>query len=329
MARILTGIQSTGRPHLGNLLGAMLPAIKLAQKSSHEALFFIADLHTLTTIKDPIQRRNYVQAIAAAWLACGLDTKQVIFYRQSQVPAVCELAWYLNCLTPYPMLANAHAFKDKASRLADVSAGLFTYPVLMAADILLYAADVVPIGQDQLQHLEIARDIASSFNHQYGETLVLPQAQIKAHVRTVPGTDGQKMSKSYRNTIDPFLSEKDLKKAVMAIVTDSTPLDQPKHPDQCTVFRLYSMLAHEDQTAALRQKYQAGGYGYGQAKKALWELILEQFATERQRFQAYMQDVSAMEQQLAEGEAQARVIAEQTLEQVRNKLGYTPIVAGQ
>ena len=329
MARILTGIQSTGRPHLGNVLGAMLPAIKMAQDPAHEALFFIADLHTLTTLKDPVQRQAYVHAIAAAWLACGLDSTQVIFYRQSQVPAVCELTWYLNCFTPYPMLANAHAFKDKAARLADVSAGLFTYPVLMAADILLYEATVVPVGQDQLQHLEIARDMAARFNHQYGETLVLPQAQIKAHVRTIPGTDGQKMSKSYGNTIDPFLPAKALQKTIMAMVTDSTPLDQPKHPAQCTVFSLYSILANATQTAALRQKYQAGGYGYGQAKKELLALILERFATERQRFQAYMQDVSFIEQQLAEGEAKARSLAAQTLEKVRAKLGYAPVAAGK
>lgn len=323
MTRILTGIQSTGRPHLGNLLGAMLPAIQLAQDPAHEALFFIADLHTLTTIKDPEERKVNMYATAAAWLACGLDTKQVIFYRQSQIPEVCELTWYLNCLTPYPMLANAHAFKDKASRLADVSAGLFTYPVLMAADILLYQAEVVPVGQDQVQHIEIVRDIAARFNHQYGETFVLPQAQVKEHIRTIPGTDGQKMSKSYGNTIDPFLPEKTLKKAVMSIQTDSAALDQPKDPDQCNVFRLYSLLADSAQTAALRQKYETGGYGYGQAKKELFELILTQFSTERERFQHYMQDVAAIEKKLAQGEEKAKHLAMQTLEKVRSKLGYS------
>jgi tryptophanyl-tRNA synthetase len=322
MARILTGIQSTGSPHLGNLLGAMLPAIDLIKDSTHEALFFIADLHTLTSIKDPVKRQTYVHATAAAWLACGLDTREVIFYRQSQVPAVCELAWHLSCFTPYPMLANAHAFKDKVAHLADVSAGLFTYPVLMAADILLYEATVVPIGQDQLQHLEMARDIAVSFNHQYGKTFILPQAQVNASVRTIPGTDGQKMSKSYHNTIDPFLPEKDLKKAIMAIKTDSTPLDQPKNPDQCTIFRLYNILAGEEQAAPLRQKYLAGGYGYGQAKKALLELILEQFVTERQHFRSYMQNVSVIEQKLASGETEARTMAEHTLAKVRTQLGY-------
>jgi tryptophanyl-tRNA synthetase len=329
MARILTGIQSTGSPHLGNLLGAMLPAIDLAKDSAHEALFFIADLHTLTSIKDPVQRQAYVHATAAAWLACGLDTKKVIFYRQSQVPAVCELAWYLNCFTPYPMLANAHAFKDKIAHLADVSAGLFTYPVLMAADILLYEATVVPIGQDQVQHLEIARDIAARFNRQYGETFVLPQAQVKDSVRSIPGTDGQKMSKSYHNTINPFLPEKDLEKTIMAIKTDSTPVEQPKNPDQCTVFSLYNMLADKAQAASLREKYLTGGYGYGYAKKELLALILEQFAAERKHFQAYIQDVPAIEQQLAIGEAKARDMAAQMLDKVRTKLGYVQVPAGK
>ena len=329
MKRILTGIQSTGRPHLGNILGAMLPAISLAKDPTCEAFFFIADLHTLTSIKDSVQRQAYVHATAAAWLACGLDVEKVIFYRQSQVPAVCELAWYLNCFSPYPMLANAHAFKDKSARLANVSAGLFTYPVLMAADILLYGATVVPVGQDQLQHLEIARDIAARFNHQYGDTFVLPQAQTNANVHTIPGTDGHKMSKSYHNTIDPFLPEKELKRTIMAIKTDSITLENPKNPDQCTVFRLYNVLANKVQSASLRQKYLAGGYGYGQAKKELLGLILEQFSRERQCFQAYMQDIPAIEQQLAVGETKARITAEQMLRKVRTKLGYTQVYAGE
>ncbi len=329
MARILTGIQSTGRPHLGNLLGAMLPAIKLAKDSTHEALFFIADLHTLTSIKDPVQRQSYIHATAAAWLACGLDTKEAIFYRQSQVPAVCELAWYLSCFTPYPMLANAHAFKDKVARLADLSTGLFTYPVLMAADILLYEATVVPIGQDQLQHLEITRDIAARFNYQYGETFILPQPEVKASVHTIPGTDGKKMSKSYHNTIDPFLPEKELRRTIMAIKTDSTPLDQPKNPDQCTVFSLYNVLAGEARAASLRQKYLAGGYGYGHAKKELLALILEQFTTERQRFEDYIQDIPAIEQIFVAGEAKARSMAERILGKVRTKLGYAQVPTGK
>ncbi len=322
MTRILTGIQSTGSPHLGNVLGAMLPAIRLAQAPQHEALFMIADLHTLTTNKDAAQRKAHVQATAAAWLACGLDAERAILYRQSQVPAVCELAWYLNCFAPYPMLANAHAFKDKSARLADVSAGLFTYPVLMAADILLFGATLVPVGPDQVQHIEITRDLATSFNRHYGDTLVLPQAQVEADQPTIPGTDGQKMSKSYRNTIDPFAPEKDLQKAIMAIHTDSTPLDQPKDPDQCTVFSLYKALATESQANEVRQRYEAGGYGYGHAKKDLLALILDQFAAARERHQAYMQDAATIEQVLAAGEARARALAVPTLQSVRAKLGF-------
>lgn len=322
MTRILTGIQCTGRPHLGNVLGAMLPAIDLARDPAHEALFFLADLHTLTTVRDAKERKEYMHATAAAWLALGLDTNQSTFYRQSQVPAVCELAWYLNCFTPYPMLANAHSFKEKASRLAAVSAGLFTYPVLMAADILLYQAAVVPVGKDQLQHLEMARDIASSFNQQYGDTFVLPQAKTSSNIQTIPGTDGQKMSKSYHNTIDIFLPEKQLHKAIMQIQTDSTPLASPKDPAQCTVFHLYSVLASAAQTADMRARYLAGGIGYGEAKQALLALILQQFAPARDRFDAYMRDLPAIEQQLAAGEARASAIAEKTLAQVRTKLGY-------
>ena len=322
MARIITGIQSTGRPHLGNVLGAMLPAIKLAKDPTHEALFFIADLHTLTSIKTPAQRQAYVYATAAAWLACGLDTTKVTFYRQSQVSDVCELAWYLNCFTPYPMLANAHSFKSKATHLADVNAGLFTYPILMAADILLYGANIVPVGKDQYQHLEMARDIAASFNHQYGTTFVAPQAHIQHNVRTIPGTDGRKMSKSYHNTIDPFLPEKDLKKTIMAIKTDSAPLAQPKDPDRCPIFSLHKILANQTESSALREKYLAGGYGYRQAKEALLALILEQFATERHHFQGYMQDLSAIEHILTKGEEKAKRIAAPMLRKVRTKLGY-------
>ncbi|NQZ77471.1 MAG: tryptophan--tRNA ligase, partial [Ekhidna sp.] len=204
MARILTGIQSSGKPHLGNLLGAIMPAIELSKNKDNESFFFIADLHSLTTIKDSKQRIENTNAVAAAWLACGFDTSTNTFYRQSRVPACCELTWYLNCFTPFPMLANAHSFKDKSDKLADVNAGLFDYPVLMASDILLYDANFVPVGKDQKQHLEMTRDIASSFNHQFGETFTIPEALIDDHVMTIPGTDGQKMSKSYGNIIDIF-----------------------------------------------------------------------------------------------------------------------------
>mmetsp|Transcript_23612 Transcript_23612/g.54960 ORF Transcript_23612/g.54960 Transcript_23612/m.54960 type:complete len:326 (+) Transcript_23612:2793-3770(+) len=320
--RIITGIQSTGRPHFGNLLGAMLPAVELAKDPKYEALCFIADLHTLTSIKDAAQKQTYVYVTTAAWLACGLDAKKTIIFRQSKVPAVCELAWYLSCFTPYPMLANAHAFKNKAQNLAEVNAGLFTYPVLMAADILLYEAALVSVGKDQLQHLEITRDIAARFNHVYEETFVVPEAHIKCNVQTILGTDGRKMSKSYHNTLDPFLSEKELEKTIMMIQTDSTPLSQSKNPDLCKVFGLYKTLANAAQVADLRAKYLAGGYGYGEAKKELLALILEKFAAERQRFQSYMQDVSAIEQVLVTGETKARELATQTLSKVRTKLGY-------
>lgn len=322
MTRILTGIQSSGRPHLGNLLGAILPAIRLSQQAGHESFFFIADLHSLTTIKEAATRMDNVRAVAAAWLACGFDTEKNILYRQSQIPEVCELTWYLNCHTPFPMLANAHSFKDKSNRLADVNAGLFTYPVLMAADILLYDAHLVPVGKDQKQHLEMARDLASAFNHMYGETFVVPQARIEEEVMTVPGTDGQKMSKSYGNTVDVFLPEKELKKQVMSIVTDSTPLEAPKNPDTDHVFALYRLVAPAEETETLRQKYRAGNFGYGHAKQELLRVLLDRFAGERARFDHYLQHPDALEKELQKGEARARVIAREVLARVRKKLGY-------
>jgi len=322
MARILTGIQSSGRPHLGNLLGAIIPAIRLSQEPGNESLFFIADLHSLTTIKDAETRVNNVRAVAAAWLAFGFDTHKNILYRQSRIPEVCELTWYLNCFTPYPMLANAHSFKDKADRLADVNAGLFTYPVLMTADIILYEAEFVPVGKDQRQHVEIARDIASSFNNQYGETFVVPEARIEEQVMTIPGTDGQKMSKSYGNTIDIFLPDKELRKQVMSIVTDSTPLEAPKNPDTDNVYAIYSLLATPEEVTEMRRKYQAGNYGYGHAKQELYELIIRKFSKEREAFNHYLNDTGALEKELQQGEARARELAHTVLTRVRKRLGF-------
>ncbi len=322
MARILTGIQSSGKPHLGNLMGAIMPAIELSKNSANDSLFFIADLHSLTSIKDPELRVEHTNAVAAAWIACGFDTDNNIFYRQSRVTEVCELTWYLNCFTPFPMLANAHSFKDKSEKLADVNAGLFTYPVLMAADILLYDAEIVPVGKDQKQHLEMARDIASTFNHQYGETFVLPDSKIDEQLMTIPGTDGQKMSKSYNNIIDIFLPEKQLKKQVMSIVTDSTPLEEPKDPDTCNVFALYKLLAPASATETLRGKYLGGNFGYGHAKKELLELLLETFKNEREIFTGLMGDLGELESQLTKGEEKARVIAQDVLARVRGKLGF-------
>ena len=327
MARILTGIQSSGKPHLGNILGAIQPAIALSQSTDaegnpNESFFFIADLHSLTTIKEAETRVDNVNAVAAAWLAFGFDTQQNLLYRQSQIPEVCELAWYLNCFTPYPMLANAHSFKDKADRLADVNAGLFTYPVLMAADILLYDADVVPVGKDQQQHLEMTRDIASTFNHRYGDTFVLPEAKIDETRMTIPGTDGQKMSKSYGNIIDVFLADKPLRKQIMSIVTDSTALEDPKNPDTDTVFALYSLLADESQIAEMRSNYERGGYGYGHAKQALFERVRDTFAEARERYNYYMGNLPELHRELEQGEARAREIAREVLGRVREKLGY-------
>ncbi len=322
MARILTGIQSTGRPHLGNILGAIKPGIELSKDPKNEALFFIADLHSLTTVKDGKERQENTLATAAAWLAFGFDTDKNMFYRQSQIPEVCELTWYLNCYTPYPMLANAHSFKDKSDRLSDVNAGLFIYPVLMAADILMYDANYVPIGKDQQQHLEITRDIASAFNTKYGETFVIPEVKIDRAVMTIPGTDGIKMSKSYNNTIDIFLPQKQLRKKIMSIVTDSTPLEEPKNPDACNVFALYKLLADEAQTAEMRNNYERGNFGYGHAKQGLFELIIEQMKTERETFDHYMQNTNELIQKLEEGEQKAREIGKSVLERVKKKIGF-------
>jgi len=322
MARILTGIQSTGVPHLGNILGAIIPAIELSKDKNNESLFFIADLHSLTTIRDPKILKENTYATAAAWLAFGFDTKNNLFYRQSDVTEVCELTWHLNCFTPYPMLANAHSFKDKANRLSDVNTGLFTYPVLMASDILLYDADIVPVGKDQQQHLEMTRDIAGSFNHVYGDTLILPEAKFDERVMIVPGTDGQKMSKSYNNIIDIFLPDKKLRKQVMSIVTDSTPMEEPKDPTSCHVFSLYKLLANSDQIDALSQKYKAGNFGYGHAKQELFELIIEKFSDEREKFNYLMQNKSEIDKELRVGAEKAKIIARQVLNRVRSKTGY-------
>jgi tryptophanyl-tRNA synthetase len=320
MSRILTGIQSTNIPHLGNILGAIIPAIELSRQPGNDSLFFIANLHSLTTVKNAQQLKESTDAVAATWLAFGFDTDKNIFYRQSDVTEVCELTWYLNCFTPFPMLANAHSFKDKSERLADVNAGLFTYPVLMAADIILYDAHFVPVGKDQVQHLEMTRDIAEKFNNTYGETFVLPQAKIDEQVMIVPGIDGQKMSKSYNNFINIFLPEKELKKVVMSIVTDNTPLEAAKNPDTCNVFALYRLLADKVQIASMRENYLRGGYGYGSAKTALYELLMDKFQQEREMFHYYVNHRNELDERLMQGAEKARKIARATLNRVREKL---------
>ena len=322
MARILTGVQSTGTPHLGNLLGAVLPAIAMADEAENESFLFIADLHSLTQIKDGATLRQHTFNTAAAWLACGLDTDKTVFYKQSDVSEVTELAWYLNCFYPYQRLTLAHSFKDKADRLQDVNAGLFSYPMLMAADILLYDADIVPVGKDQLQHLEMTRDVGARFNNQLGDTFILPQAKIQDATQYVPGTDGGKMSKSKNNIIDVFLAEKKLRKQIMGIKTDSTPLEDPKDPENCNVFAIYSLLASPDQIEALRQQYLAGGMGYGHAKQALFELILETFEEPRKRYDYYQANPAEVTIALTKGAKKAREIAHEVLLRVRNKIGY-------
>ena len=321
--RILTGIQSTGTPHLGNLLGAILPAIQMGAEPGNDAFLFIADLHSFTAVREPDTLRRNTYAVAAAWLACGLDVEKVTFYRQSDVPEVAELTWFLGCLAPYPMLANAHSFKDKSDNVSQVNAGLFYYPVLMAADILLYDTDIVPVGKDQKQHLEITRDIASAYNRAYGEdTFVMPESRIDPGLMTVPGTDGRKMSKSYGNTINIFLPEKELKKQVMAIVTDSKALEEPKDPATDNVFQLFKLVAPPAEVEAMHANYANGGYGYGHAKKELLGLLLNRFEPERTRFQALMADTAELDRQLAIGAEKARSVAHATLRRVRERSGY-------
>jgi tryptophanyl-tRNA synthetase len=324
MARILTGIQSSGRPHLGNILGAIKPAIELSKDPQNESFFFIADLHSLTTLKKGEERQNYVRAIAATWLAFGFDYKKNTFWRQSRIQEHTELAWYLNCFTPFPMLANATSFKEKSEKLADVNAGLFTYPVLQAADILLFDANLVPVGKDQKQHLEMTKDIASRFNQLAGsDVFVLPEPKIDERIMTIPGIDGQKMSKSYHNYIDIFLPENELKKVSKKILSDSTPLEEPKDPDSDITFKLYSLIASEADVATMRENYIKGGYGYGHAKQALFECMLEVFAEPRRIFNYYMENTAELESILTEGERRARDIAQATIRKVRQVLGYS------
>jgi len=322
MARILTGIQSTGTPHLGNILGAIIPAIKMASEPKNESFLFIADMHSLTQIKKGQELRNNTYATAAAWLAFGLDIEKTVFYRQSDVPQVAELAWYLSCYFPYQRLTLAHSFKDKADRLEDVNAGLFSYPMLMAADILLYDAEIVPVGKDQLQHLEMTRDVASRFHAQMGETFVLPEADVQKETMYVPGTDGHKMSKSKGNLIDIFQTDKKLRKQVMGIQTDSTPMEEPKDPETDNVFALYKILASESQIAEMQQNYLNGNYGYGHAKQALFEVILEKFGTAREKFDYYMNNQKEVDDALAVGAEKAKKVADEVLQRVRNKVGY-------
>ncbi|TNJ47005.1 tryptophan--tRNA ligase [Tamlana fucoidanivorans] len=322
MARILTGIQSTGTPHLGNILGAIIPAIDMAKKPENDSFLFIANLHTLTQIKDAATLRENTYSTAATWLAFGLDIEKTVFYRQSDIPQVTELSWYLSCFFPYQRLTLAHSFKDKADRLEDVNSGLFTYPMLMAADILLYDAEIIPVGKDQLQHIEMTRDVASRFHSKVGETFVLPKGQIQENTKLIPGTDGEKMSKSRNNTINLFLPDKKLRKQIMGIQTDSTALEDPKDWRTCNCFAIYSLLANEAQIATMKANYENGGYGYGHAKQALYELIVEKFAEPREKYHYYMNNLNEIDKALAVGAEKARLVADKVLNRVRHKVGY-------
>ena len=322
MARILTGVQSTGTPHLGNILGAILPAISLANSAENDSYLFIADMHSLTQIKDGETLRANTFSTAATWLAFGLDVDKTVFYRQSDVPEVTELSWYLSCLFPYQRLTLAHSFKDKADRLEDVNAGLFTYPMLMAADILLYDAEQVPVGKDQLQHLEMTRDVAQRFHNKYGETFVLPEATVNESTMYIPGTDGQKMSKSKGNLIDIFAPEKELKKQIMGILSDSKSLEEPKDPLTDTTFALYKCLAPQDEIEAMSANYLAGNYGYGHAKKALLELILQTFQEPREKYEYLHAHPQEVEDALQQGAEKARKTAQAVLQRVREKVGF-------
>lgn len=322
MARILTGIQSTGTPHLGNILGAILPAIKLSENSDNESYLFIANLHTLTQIKNAEELRHNTYSVAATWLAFGLDIEKTVFYRQSDIPQVTEMAWYLNCFFPFKRLQLAHGFKDKADRLEDVNSGLFMYPMLMAADILLYDAEVIPVGKDQLQHIEFTRDVASRFHAKMGEAFVLPEEKLQENTMLIPGTDGEKMSKSRDNYINIFLPEKQLRKKIMSIETDSTPLEEPKDWSTCNCFAIYSLLANEEQIATMKANYENGNYGYGHAKQALYELILTTFETQRERYNFYMQNLDKIDDALSIGAEKAKKVADKVLARVREKVGY-------
>ncbi len=321
MCRILTGVQSTGTPHLGNVLGAILPAIEMANKPKNEAFLFIADMHSLTQIKNAKQLKENIYSTAAVWLACGLNTDKAIFYKQSDVSQVTELAWYLSCFFPYQRLALAHSFKDKSDRLQDVNVGLFTYPMLMAADILLYDAEIVPVGKDQLQHIEMTRDVAKKLNNILGEkTLVIPNYSLKSESEKIPGTDGEKMSKSNNNYINIFSTDKELRKKIMSIKTDSKGLEEPKNPDTDNVFALYKLLATDVQIAKMRDNYKNGNYGYGEAKNELYKTITERFLKQRERYNYFMSNKNKIDEALTKGTKKASIVANKVLERVRLKI---------
>tara|TARA_B100000941_G_scaffold140254_1_gene99336 strand:+ start:49 stop:1029 length:981 start_codon:yes stop_codon:yes gene_type:complete len=322
LRRILTGVQSTGVPHLGNILGAIIPAINFSKKENIETFLFIADFHSLTQIKNSEELKRNTLFTAAAWLACGLNPDKTVFYRQSDVPQVSELAWYLSCFFPFKRLSLAHSFKDKKDRLEDINAGLFNYPMLMAADILMYDADVVPVGKDNLQHLEITRNVANRFHNIFGDTFTLPVEHLQDETKLVTGTDGAKMSKSKNNIIDIFAEEKVLKKQIMSIKTDSTGIEGSKDWKNCNLFKIYALLAKKNEIEYMKKNYELGGYGYGHAKNELYDLMLKKYSIERNKYQHYISNPDEVEKILKAGATKANATANKVLNRVRKKLGY-------
>lgn len=321
MKRVLSGIQPSGKPHLGNYLGALRQHI--AMQDNHECFYFIADLHALTTVRDAELMRSQTFDIALAYLSLGLDPKKTAFFKQSDLPEHAELCWIFDAITKMPFLERAHAWKDaQAKGKKEVTVGLFNYPILQAADILLYQPDLVPVGQDQKQHVEMTRDIAQNFNNTFGEVFKLPEPEIKEEVAIVPGTDGQKMSKSYGNTIDIFADEKTLKKQVMGIVTDSTPMEEAKNPENCNVYKLYKLIAEKTESDELAGKYRAGGFGFGDAKKALFEKLLKYFGPAREKYNELSQKPDFVKDVLADGAQRAKIVASATLDAAKEKIGY-------
>ena len=322
MAKILTGIQSTGTPHLGNILGAIIPAIQMANSTDDESYLFIANMHSLTQIKDDKVLKENTFSTAATWLAFGLDPAKTCFYRQSDVPEVTELAWYLSCFFPYQRLKLAHSFKDKSDNLKDVNSGLFSYPMLMSADILLYDADIVPVGKDQLQHLEMTRDVASRFNNLMGETFIIPKAEIQDDTKYITGTDGEKMSKSKNNIVDIFVDDKKLRKQIMKIETQSLAVEDPKNPEDCNVFKLFEVVAPENDVQLLKSKYLKGGVGYGEAKELLFNTILQRFSENREEYFKLLENQDQVEALLLTGAQKARKQAQKVLKRVRTRVGF-------
>ena len=315
----VTGIKPTGTPHLGNYLGAIRPALRLAER--YEAFYFIADYHALTTERDPEALRGYVRDVAATWLACGLDPERVVLFRQSDVPEVHELAWVFACLLGVGQLERGHAYKDALARGEKPGAGVLYYPVLMAADIVLYGADVVPVGKDQKQHLELTRDVASRLNHLYGEATVRVPEALVTDAPLVPGLDGEKMSKSKGNTIPLFAPSKQLRKSIMRIVTGPEPLEAPKDPEPSTVWQLYRLVAGEEAAGRMAERLRAGGYGWGHAKQELFEALEAELGPKRARYEALRADPQGLEGVLRRGAERARTVAARTLERVRRAVG--------